>query len=302
MRMRSALFVLLAPATLLAQREPLRQATAVPVELASLLAAAGGFPASGEPQILVGDIPGFAAERIHIPEGSVVLGSAFLGTTMVAIVQTLEGAELPVAQLEAELMKKGWKKPVMPTSQMGGFRPAPTPSSGAAGAAGSQWPLRFCAGQESLTLSRGAPRQGKQPLIIRMSTGTGYGICNPPQMGSNRRQVPLPTLYNPEGATENRDMMSFGECTTARPNYNNSNGTGARLRTAMAPEAMLEHYGRQLQDSGWTAEGTTTNVGRRWTRVDTAGKTIQARLNVTTASENPTCRELQLMVSELEKP
>src|SRR5579872_456055 len=54
----------------------------VSMELAGALIG-GSF--GGEPQILAGAIPEWIASRIPVPSGAQVLGSAFLGTTMMAI-------------------------------------------------------------------------------------------------------------------------------------------------------------------------------------------------------------------------
>lgn len=73
-------------------------------------------------------------------------------------------------------------------------------------------------------------------------------------------------------------------------------GRSAYLRSAMSPDSLLAHDGRQLADSGWMAMPERTfSVARFWTRTDTAGKASVIRLTVNASSENRTCRDVNLM-------
>lgn len=296
MRMRSVLASLVVPSLLGAQREPLRQPASVPVELAAALASAGGLGSGTEPQILVGELPEWVATRIHVPDGTVVLGSAFMGTTVVGILQTLAGTEFPLREFEAEVAKKGWKRQELSTGQSGGFRSAPTTATP------TIFPATFCSGPQMLRLSPGSSRQGKQSWVLRVSTPTGFGSCNPPPM-SRRGEPELPTLYHPGGVVNDNNRMTRN-CNPDDPATNRGPGnfTSARVRSTILSEELLVHYGRQLADSGWKeASSIARSVSGAWTRTDSAGKTMTLQLNIFTASGDPTCREMNLMIFSIER-
>lgn len=71
-----------------AQPPAMTRVESVPIDLATALAAAGGI--GGDPEILVGTLPGWVANRSGIPANAQVLGSALIGTTVVAIIRSPE--------------------------------------------------------------------------------------------------------------------------------------------------------------------------------------------------------------------
>ena len=82
-----------------------------------------------------------------------------------------------------------------------------------------------------------------------------------------------------------------------------SSGTQTRLKTAMSAAAILEHYGRQLADSGWTGGADATIVGRTWTRKDSTGSPRVLTLTVKGATPNDTtCRTVELGVESTREP
>src|SRR5206468_7237598 len=97
--------------SLLAQgREPLKQPTSVPIELATALAAQSFF-STAQPQILVGALPEWIAQRIYIPPGAQILGSAFLGSTVIGFMKVPRGSDSLRSELEHELQLRGWTAP-----------------------------------------------------------------------------------------------------------------------------------------------------------------------------------------------
>ena len=286
---------LVAAASLGAQ-EPrrLEQSDSIPAELASALLSAGGL--AGEPQFLVGALPGWIANRVYLPSGARVLGSAFYGNSVVGAITTSGEPEAVIDQLKRELPSRGWRPPPPPPSFGGGFRSPVTQNP-------NMTPTRItmCGDQQTLTATASRHR-GLTELVIRATTtvATMYGICNPPSINTgpnNGQRAPLPTLYNPETAGDPRAMM---DC------YNSggiSNGTGTILRTPMTPDALLDHYGRQLQDSGWVAAGVGASmIGRTWTRADSAGNPLELTLTVTVRGRDTNCREMNLQVRMQKKP
>lgn len=99
--------LLAATATAIQAQEPRRlaQSDSVPIDLATALASAGGL--GGEPQILVGSLPGWIANRLTIPANARVLGAAFIGNTVVGIVDLPTSPEAAIADLKQGLATHG---------------------------------------------------------------------------------------------------------------------------------------------------------------------------------------------------
>src|SRR3954465_11901828 len=114
------------PVSAARSQEPRRLVTpdSVPLELVRAAAAAGGFP--GEPQILVGSMPEWITNRLYVPANARVLGSAFLGTTVVGIVSMPAASDTVIAKFKGELLRRGWHNPPPPAYSGGGFRSAST--------------------------------------------------------------------------------------------------------------------------------------------------------------------------------
>ena len=277
-------------APLAQEREPLRQATAIPTDLASALIAAGGFGMSGDPQILVGELPEWVVSRVHLPRGAHVLGSAFFGSTVVGVVNVPAVGDSVLVALQRELLERGWKRPPLPPNTGGGFRPATSPGSPMP----SERPT-LCRDQHVLSMWMSRQQAATTTIIMRLGS-TGASMCNPPRVSMQRRPSPFPILYNPAGS--DADPMSSRQC------YTNfvSSGTQTRLKTPLTGEAILEHYGKQLQDSGWTRAGVPPVLGRTWTRKDSTGAPQVLRLTVQAAPHDTTCRTVELDVQGMREP
>jgi hypothetical protein len=274
-------------------QEPRRllESESVPLELAAALVAAGGF--SGEPQLLVGAMPEWIANRLFIPTGAHVLGSAFLGTTVVGVITVGDAPDTAIANIQRQLLQRGWTNPPPPpTYGGGGFRPAPV-----AATTGPVTRITLCGDQQLLTVS-GARRRGAITNITFRVVGTmQYSVCRPPQMSTSMIRPPFPTLYDPANAADGR---MTGDCSTT---IGGSSGTGTTLRTSMTTEAILDHYAKQIRDSGWTPFGDKAPiVGRSWTRTDSTGAPIEMSLTVNTSTRDPSCHDLNLQVRTLRKP
>ena len=108
----------------------------------------------------------------------------------------------------------------------------------------------------------------------------------------------LPTLYNPSNSNDGRLTAACSSSTQY-----GGNGSGTTLTTAMTGTALLDHYGKQLQDSGWHAPRTTNSVvGRMWTKADSTGAPLELSLTVTTSARDSTCQEISMQVRLLKKP
>ena len=98
----------------------------------------------------------------------------------------------------------------------------------------------------------------------------------------------MPTLFNPAGVSE---MGMNMECSAFNVS---SSGTSTTYRTPMTADALLDHYGKQLSDSGWTVVGERVSIsGRSWTPADSAGNPIETSITVKTGRESG-CRELNM--------
>jgi hypothetical protein len=263
----------------------------VPLDLAAALASAGGFAA--DPQILVGSIPEWIANRLYIPSGARLLGSAFLGTTVVAVVSMPAAPDSVLGEFRRELLQRGWTMPPPPPSYGGGgFRP-----TSSTGVDASLTRLTLCSDQQTLTASAARRRGTVTNVTFRVIGNAAYGVCHPPQMQTSMMRSPFPTLFNPPNAA---DARMSGDCSST---FTGSSGTSTTLRTPITADSLLDHYGRQLKDSGWTILGERASiVGRAWTRPDSSGTPVETVITVATPARDPGCRELNLQVRTLRKP
>jgi hypothetical protein len=283
---------LASPVTAVRSQEPRRLATpdSVPLELAAALVSAGGF--ANEPQILVGSMPEWIASRIYVPSAARVLGSAFLGTTVVAVVSLPAASDSVLVEFKRELLQRGWKTPQPTPNYGGGFRPATLSAADA-----SLTRLTLCNDQQTLTASAARRRGTTTDVTFRVIGNGTYSLCRPPQIPMGMARSPFPTLFNPPNAA---DARMNGDCSST---LMGSTGTGTTLRTSMTAESLLDHYGRQLQDSGWTVAGERASiVGRSWTRPDSSGAPVETVITISTPARDPGCRELNLQVRTLRKP
>ncbi len=274
----------LVPAVASAQ-EPRKLTTpdSVPFELAAALAT--GFP--DEPQILVGAIPEWARERMVFPSGARLLGSAFMSSTVVAILKLSSEADTNLTDLRRTLQERGWAAPPPPPS-FGGFRSAPTENSASR--------LTLCGKSDFLTAYvRKRPGLGTH-LIMRLAPSAGMGTCRPPQLPTAMQQV-APTLINPAGVP---DARFTGDCGAMAAG---SFGIGTALRTSMSPRDLLNFYGRQLTDSGWIApHDSATIVGRTWSRRDSTGVEHEVTVTVTPSTRDAGCRQVNMQTRTVRAP
>jgi hypothetical protein len=273
-------------------QEPRRLATSdsIPLDLATALISAGGL--GGDPQILVGSLPGWVSNRLYTPAGARVLGAAFIGQTAVGVMALADAPEAVIAELKRELPGRGWQIPPPQPSYGGGFRSAPAMLM-----SGSPTSIVPCGNQQMLTASAARHRGTSTLVLLRVAPAGQYGPCNPPQMPLGMPRTVFPTLFNPAGAPDTR---MTGDCSST---LGGSSGTSTNLRTAMAAEAILSHYGKQLVDSGWKAAGDrATIVGHAWTRTDSTGSPVELSLTVTASPRDSTCRDVSMQVRTLRKP
>ena len=267
----------------------LAEAESIPLELASALIAAG--PLGGEPQILVGSMPEWAATRLVMPRGSRVVGAASFGMTIVAVVGVVGETDSTIINLKNGFLQRGWKNPPPPPTYGGGFRPSPTPPSPTA----APTSMMLCSDQQMLIVTAAHRRIGGGQITYRLYSASGTNQCNPPKLPPQAYRTPFPTLYNPSSATEGY----VGN--VCQSNNTGSNGTATILRSSMTADALLDHYGRQIVDSGWTSTPTQI-AGRTWTKKDSTGAPIEMTLTISPMGKDASCQRLELQVRTFPKP
>lgn len=286
------LALLAAPLRAGSAQEPRRlsQPDSIPLELATALLSAGAFGA--EPEILVGAAPGWVMPRMYVPSGGRVLGSAFLGQSVTAIVEVPTGADTSISAVKSQFLERGWTvPPPPPTFGGGGFRPAPSTAVSSR--------ITLCGNQEMLS-AYARRHEGANAYLVEhiAALGSGYSVCHPPQMQQMISRSPFPTLIDPPGSMEDRGN---GACMASL--MGSTLGTGTTIRAPMSPQDLLDYYGRELADSGWkqTLPGVPSIV-RTWTRTDSAGTPAEVTLTVTPASGDVACHAVYMQVRTTRKP
>lgn len=267
----------------------LAQPDSIPLELAGALIASGGF--GTEPQILVGMLPGWMNSRVFLPPTGRVLGSAFIGSVTVGVLAVSEPPDVAIEQFKNELAKRGWRVPPPQPAYGGGFRPAPVSRPDLTPATR----VTLCGGDEQLLMVNAVRKSPTATQVTYRVTPTNeYGPCGTPQAPPRGQAMPYPTLFNPP---EVGDFRSYGTCSSNRQSW----GTGANIRSTMPLAAIVDHYAKQMQDSGWTAS-PVASASRSWMRTDSAGTTYEATLFASTSPRDSTCRDLNLAVWAVRKP
>lgn len=294
----SALVVLL-PVSARGQEPPLTQPASIPIDLALALTGSGGLGSDAEARILVGEIPEWALNRVPLPNGWRPIGSAFLGTTVIGVVQVPTANDSLIQRFQQHLERNGWKAPPTPVQfRGGGFQ---SPQSAAAVTRASRR-FQSCRDNQMVNawIARELPVSTTIAFRLSMATPGQFNQCNPPapdtRMIGAMRDNPLPTLYDPVS----RDGPMMSSCFSVDAFGNRT--TETRYKSTMTPEQLLEHYARQLADSGWIAGSSPRPaVARMWTRPDSSGTPRQVVLTASRmmgAGADSTCVRVQMDARE----
>ena len=306
MRFRANAFVLLAlPLSLAAQEPPLAQPASIPTDLAVALANAGGFGVSGDPQILVGTIPEWVVAKVKVPENWRVLGSAFAGTTFVGVLQVNTNSDSLIAEFDRLQTPLGWKVPPPPYEGVReGFQIVPA-SSPATRAQRPDRRITRCGDGQTLSAWVSRERSLSTTVVFRLASMPAppqNSTCNPymppPEFRQPRARSPL--LYNPAAVRETHDRS----CARQYGPGESMTGTSTQYKLPTSPEQLMEHYARQLQDSGWMPQGTTqrsVSVKRNWTKPAASGAPLNLYLEITVPPQDTLCRDVSLMMSDRDR-
>ena len=291
MRVLSGFVGVLSPVLLAGQSQPAPAGAAVPSDLAAALATAGGFRTSADPEILVGQLPAWAASVLQVPAGARVLGSAVSGSSVTAILQVIEFVDSTAVRMNADLRARGWTaRPSRPAQ--GGFRFVDSgPTQGA------PLPFTLCNGDQMIWAAVGARRGGVSNLVVRIAT------YSPEDGGSpcSRRQwsgpdAGYPTLFNPPGATDARSMRPRS---CAEPDIGRAGGTSTSIRTLMNGQEIIAHYEQQLLKQGWTSATFSSQILHRlFTRTDSLNRPVKLLLTVGSSFNEVGCHDASFMMTE----
>jgi hypothetical protein len=282
MRRRGLLLCLLATPVL-------AQDQLIPKELVDGLLASRGIR---QPVMFVGELPREMVGRIYVPKGARILGGMSIGSSGTAVLLSNARRETIVAELEAELPKLGWKQfdPSMRSVTFGEFRDAPLPPNQMRIAASG--PQQFCGPNGGMTVN--VEPSGFADTRITV-TATDVNYCTQSNMiGTTINERPelalRPKLLNPPGARN--DMTTCYR--TSMDSFNSSYGGGTAVTTNMSLDALLDHYSKQLADSGWTT-GREQRLSRTWTRPDSGGRRVQYSITLRTIAASPGCVRIESM-------
>ena len=246
----------------------------VPAELALRLLNYG-YGSPGETTLLVAELP-LNLQDLPLPEGAVVLGSLVVsdGVTRAELDAPQVPADL-LAFYRAALPRFGWRlvDPDVNPDHREVFRPAAQEEG-----------LFGCGEGDELQLSF-AEREGRTELSLVHSPQSDYTFCDPENLaggmaGDNQPPLSLiPVLVDPAGARSTGGGRSGGGDAFLAEN---------RLRGALEPGALLEHYAQQLLAAGWRQDTTTSTEERAVTMFSLAaeGTTYQAVLTVRAEGED----------------
>lgn len=268
-----------------------RDAEMIPRELLlSALAVYGGFGAARPPDVQVGDIP--ADIRAQLPDisGMKVIGTVTMPYGTTVVLGAAISSDSLRRTLERSLKAKGYEpaKPIaregLPSAQ--GFIPSPDFSTA------------WCSAGSSLVAS--TESRGSGASVVRIVVGQYAAMGRCPQQRLIVNVISdfsmLPTLYDPEGASSNSQ-----KCVTA---YRSSSGNGIRniIALQLAPSMLLDHYGKQLRDSGWTRAdtlGAGMRVSRSWLKRTSGGDEQYLTLSVVVPADQPQCRIVEATVDRV---
>lgn len=285
LRIAGAALLVTASVTAPAQSVPASRVDSLPRELVEALLRPyfGFYPGSGS-AFVVGRVPASLAPYFFVPPGSRVLGGIEGPSTTVVVLSTPMSTEELRAAYRREQLRLGWTPASGPGYRGWGFVPA----QGASPDGG----LVFCHIGQTLQIT---PYQSpSQPLLVT-ATVQNYGsqCSTQARMMSPSVGMELPVLLNPQDAAMN-DRVCLGSNTT----LGGGNGTGERVQTSLSAPQLLDHFSRQLADSGWSASPPLAGVRRIWTRPDTGGTMRELTLTITPLSAAG-CQELSLQVRRI---
>jgi len=274
-----------------AQNAPAAGPEMIPRELAeALLRPYVGFSFNGGGDFVVGKVPPLLAPYLYVPPDAHVIGGIQTQTTTIAVFTVpipLEQVRLLYAREEPKL---GWTQPPAFDAMRGwGFMPAPGTSSSGDG-------YEYCHIGQSLRILPSYSTGGSTQITATVQN-FGGSRCGLQQPNIGGRPVPppgAPTVFNPDGSQMNAQVcLQFAGIGSI------SSTTSERLQSPLSPAQLLDHFARQLADSGWKGATSEPGARRTWTRPDTGGSTREltiTALPATNVAQSTNCHDLTMTV------
>jgi len=240
-----------------------------------------------------GQIPANLQSVAHMPAGTRLLGTVVLSRSSHVIAISSLSPDSALKAIAGEYGRAGWpalsalRSNQTANPMLGGFR-QPLPTT----------PTHFC--NDTTDVDAYAARVPTGDTEIRLRVTKSVIPCPNSRLASGTRRVirpttrlPLPQLIDPPASTPTSECYVYGA----------SQGTSTLLSTTLAPSALLEHYGRQMESQGWkVATPDDAGVRRVWTRTDSAGVTETATMVINVTPITSGCRNATLQVTTLRNP
>jgi hypothetical protein len=288
----AALFLGLQVTTAAAQATP-DTATMLPRELVEALVQPYGG-GSNNTEFFVGKVAPALQPFLFVPTGARIIGSmASPSSTTVVMSAPLNPIEI-TTQYEREQPKLGWTRPPAVNAMRGwGFGPPPSATPEGAG-------QEFCHVGQSLRVVPFPNAAGSTRIIVTVQNFGGR--CQMSNrvvfVGGQQPRIALPALENPLGAP-----MNSVSCSRVSAIGSSTSSMTERLETPMTAAQLLDHFGKQLADSGWTAAPQLSPMLRRtWTRADSGNTVREATLQIAPlqgTAPGATCEEIALSVRQV---
>jgi hypothetical protein len=257
--------------------------TMVPAEFVELLW--GPTMLGGRTELLVGRLPDELAATVDFGSTERVIGSVRSRLVTIGAAVTAGGREVVQDAWDAKLRVAGWTPHVSELPEQRGFATEQAVGRGNGNA--------YCSSADRmLTLTTRGHRGDSTVVMLALTGEIGTTPCTR-DVATSREMVlgesPVPILRAPVEAQQRGSGGGGGGYEW---------DSHARLRTELAPGALLGHYGTQLLEQGWLpitqsiADDVAIHVSRK---TDDEGEAWQAVLYVTVRPDGE--RDLYLRVT-----
>jgi hypothetical protein len=259
----------------------------IPVELAAAFVRTYARPDSAATvEFLPGEVPAAVRDVIPVVPGARVIGSVVLNRATTVLGTSTLSPDSVLAWYAAAYTKRGIPGMALIRLQtsppgIGGFR-QPPPAH----------PAQFCSGSDQIDIAAMRSSEGWTDFRVRLSGSSPLCRMVPPTplRPPPTLNLPLPVVYDPPNTGPRPECFVNAS----------RQQTQTQLYTALSPDSLLRHYGRQLETNGWTrTPAESTNAIGVWTRRDSTGAVQTAKLTVGVTSGAADCRSATLEVSTM---
>ena len=233
---------------------------------------------------LGGRVPDTLRSRIGLPPGARLIAT-LIGTPSY-IIGTVRWDPDSVRLWFAEEFERRHYEPATWSRGQPAFRPAERSPSNSG----------YCDGPTNFSVSATSRTADSVEFLVRIRSGYE---CAPERTYATsgtiivgRGPAELPLLHHPLTAEVRPECVSSARLTSG------SARTDATIATTSAPEAVIAHYGRQLDTLGWQRDTSFTAAFGSWTRSDSAGTNLRVVLSIESAPGGRNCRSVNMLLRE----